>query len=442
MAFNLWSWVGQKILDNMPAVESARVEKIKVSRNYSAGYHKPQLTIRHGQANDNVTLNFIGVICQRSVSALFGKGFDLDWQDNGESEQAVYINQVFKENKEEILFHRAGLVGAEVGTICIKIVPVEGDSPRLVLLNPEWVFIETKPDDFESILRYTIMYTIGESAYKQTIEPNDGGGSWVVKDWEMSNTTQNKWTLKLETVWPYEFPPILNWQNLPSSNDIYGMPDITEDVIALQDRVNFVASNISKIIRYHAHPKTWGSGFVNSSQTSWGADEMITLPTTGANIQNLEMQSDLASSERYLLDLRQAMFDITRTVDLDSISDKVGSLTNFGLRVLYQDFLQKTDTKRELYGDAIEELCRRLQILAGYEPLEVEVLWPEILPINKTETITAVEKSLALGILSKESSANLLGYDWEKERQRLEDEVALGDNLGAALLRGFNRGEA
>lgn len=438
---SFWSWVANQIYQYLPEIEQERVTTIKRKRNYSAGKHKNQLTVKPGQADDNVTLNFIGVICQRSVSALFGKGFSLDWQDNGESEQAAYIQDVFDANKEESLFHRAGMVGAETGTPCIKILPTDG-LPRLVALNPEWVFIDTKPDDFETVIRYTIQYSIGEAAYKQTIEPNETGTAWIVKDWEMSNGTSNKWTLKQETAWPYPFPPVLHWQNLPSANDVYGLPDITDDVIALQDRVNFVASNISKIIRYHAHPKTWASGFGNPGVASWGADEMITLPTAGATIQNLEMQSDLASSERYLLDLRQAMFDITRTVDLDSISDKVGSLTNFGLRVLYQDFLQKTDTKRELYGDAISELVRRLLIIAGYEPLDVEVIWPEILPINQVETIASVEKGIALGILSKESAANLLGYDWDKERMRLEDEAAMGDNIGAALLRAFNRGEA
>lgn len=438
-----WAWAASHIFQYLPEAEQQRITSIRRVRNYAAGVHKPQLTRKVGQADDNVTLNFIGVICQRSVSALFGNGFDLDWKDAGESEQAAYVTQVLKANHEEILFHRAGLVGAETGTICLKIVPT-ATLPRLVLLNPEWVTIETRPDDFETVTRYTIQYTIGEAAYKQTIEPDESGTAWIIRDWEYSAGTRNQWQMKQETTWPYDFPPILSWQNLPATNDVYGLPDITDDVIALQDRVNFVAGNISKIIRYHAHPKTWASGIIagkTPEKASWGADEMITAPA-GATIQNLEMQSDLASSQQYLLTLRQAMFDITRTVDLDSIADKVGSLTNFGLRVLYQDFLQKIETKRELYGDAIEELARRLQILAGYEPLEATVVWPEILPINKAETMQAVEKSIALGILSKETGAVEMGFDWEKERERLENEAALGDNIGAQLLRAFNRGQA
>lgn len=439
----LKEWVANWILSGLPQEEVERIERISKVRRYANGKHKAQLTVKPGQADDNITMNFIGVICQRAVSALFGNGFSLDFADLGESEQALYIKQVLDANHEEILFHRAALVGSEVGTIFLKIVPTDG-LPRLILLNPEWVTVDTLPDDFEKVTRYTVQYTIGEDARRQVSALQDNG-TWLVTDEVLNKSTQGKWTVTNAVQWPYDFPPILHWQNLPAANDCYGVPDITDDVIALQDRVNFVASNISKIIRYHAHPKTWGAGLPNpsaASKTSWGADEMVTFSDPNARIQNLEMQSDLASSERFLLDLRQAMFDLTRTVDLDSIADKVGSLTNFGLRVLYQDMLQKTATKRELYGDAIEELCRRLMILAGMDPIEVAVVWPEILPVNETETMAATEKALALGILSKQTAATENGYDWEKERQRIEDEAALGDNIGAQLLRAFNRGEA
>ena len=66
----------------------------------------------------------------------------------------------------------------------------------------------------------------------------------------------------------------------------------------------------------------------------------------GTDIYNVEMQSDLASSQTYLMTVRQGLFDITRTVDISSMNDKLGALTNFGLRVLYQDSLSKNETKK------------------------------------------------------------------------------------------------
>ena len=66
---------------------------------------------------------------------------------------------------------------------------------------------------------------------------------------------------------------------------------------------------------------------------------MVTTSDPNALIQNLEMQSDLNSSLNFIRYLRQALFDVSRAVDIDSMADKLGSLTNFGLRVLYQDAL-------------------------------------------------------------------------------------------------------
>lgn len=433
----VWRW----LLRGLSDVDIDRLERVVKVRRYANGAHNKQLAVKPGQADDNITLNFIGVICQRSVSALFGNGFNLDFQDMGESEQAIWLQSVLDANHEEILFHRAALSGAESGTIYLKIVPTVDDLPRLILLNPEWVRVETDPEDYEKVNKYIVEYAIGETGKRQTTARQDNG-LWLVTDEVAENSMGGKYKVVNQVEWPFDFPPILHWQNLPASNDIYGVPDITDDVLALQDRVNFTASNISKIIRNHAHPKAWTTGVpmgVSANRLSWGGDEMLNFPA-GATVANLEMQSDLASSERFLLDLRQAMFDITRTVDLDSISDKVGSLTNFGLRVLYQDMLQKTATKRELYGDAIEELCRRLWTISGMEPIPVQVIWPEILPVNEVETMTATEKALALGILSKQTASTNNGYDWEQERERIEAEASMQDNVGAALLRAFNQG--
>jgi hypothetical protein len=73
---------------------------------------------------------------------------------------------------------------------------------------------------------------------------------------------------------------------------------------------------------------------------------------------NSKPLGDLASSQQFLLTLRQSLFDITQTVDISSMTDKLGALTNFGLRVLYADALAKLEQKRRLYGDALLDINR------------------------------------------------------------------------------------
>src|SRR5690606_34619066 len=95
-------------------------------------------------------------------------------------------------------------------------------------------------------------------------------------------------------VWPWEWPPIIDCQNLPQANEYYGRSDIQEHVVNLQKSLNFVVSNLQRIIKFHAHPKTWGQGF-KPGELKMGVDETIVLPN-GATLQNLEMLSDLTSS--------------------------------------------------------------------------------------------------------------------------------------------------
>jgi len=274
---------------------------------------------------------------------------------------------------------------------------------------------------------------------------NDAGETtgWLVTDYISSGYTQGKWEIMMEPQeWDFTFPPIIHWQNIPNPDDCYGMPDIDSNVIQLQDRINFIASNLSKIIRYHAHPKTWIRGGNLGNNAKWGADEVIGLQGENAVIANLEMQSDLTGSMEYMRMLRQTLFDLTQTVDLDSVSDKLGALTNFGLRVLYLDAMSKLAAKHEVWGEALTELNSRLLQIGGVTPTDGgEVKWPDVLPVNEAESMQADKFDLDYKLASKQTISERRGYVWEDEDELMQQEQASGDNVGAQILRAFNQGQ-
>jgi len=425
-------------------------DKIELARDYRTGMQRPQIRIKPMQADDNVIINLCGLVADRAVSALFGKGFEISYPGEGDSSTpGKYLEAQLDANNQEVLFHRIALYGVEGGTCYIKFVPGV-DYTRLIAVDPAWVTMETDPDDYEKVILYTIAYKTGsgdnEVARRQVIKYNPETGGWIVEDYKADAASHGKFYLVASNDWPLGFPPILHWQNLPASG-AYGTPDLTGDVIQLQDRINFLASNINRIIRYHAHPLRYISGSGNFERISLGPDEIVKMGS-GDSVQQLEMQSDLASSLRYLEMLRQALMDTTRTVDISSMADKLGSLTNFGLRVLYRDALAKIETKRELYGDAIIEMLRRLLIIGGISDAQatayvsdIQIVWPEVLDADEREQVAALQTDINLGILSKQTAAQLRGYDWDTEKERLAEEAAAGDNVGAAILRAFNQGQ-
>ena len=415
-----------------------RVDYIMDRREYRLGMQKEFIKVRPNQADDNMTMNFIGLIIERSVSLLFGKGIAFEF---GEDEAAQdMVDEVWQANDQNILLHRLGVFGADGGMCFVKVVPREGEPLRLVALDPSLMDIHTDPDDWEKVTAYIIQYKTmrdgKEIGKREVTELDESGLTWTITNFE---TTGGKWyQVGAPVVWEYDFPPITHWQNMPNVMDAWGMPDITNDVMRLQDRINFVSSNISKIIRLYAHPPRWGKGLGNANQITMGPDDMIVVGENG-EINQLEPIGDMSASLAFLNLLRQSLMDITRTVDISSLHDKIGALTNFGLRVLYQDALQKLGTKRELYEEGFQELNRRILALNGMEDVpECKVMWPEPMPENEPEEAAAIEVDMRLGLLSKQTASEIRGYKWDDEMTRMEEEKALGDTLGANLLRAFD----
>jgi hypothetical protein len=307
--------------------------------------------------------------------------------------------------------------------------------------------MDTNPEDFEQVIRYTIRFnTIGfdgkELSRKQIHEYQDVSSDWLIVDYQLSSATGGRWEETNREIWGYTFPQIVHFQNLPSADSVYGIPDLTEDLMRLQDKLNFVASNINKIIRLYAHPKSlaYGIGSDQKDVIDTSAGEMILANSPEAWWKNIEMQSDLASSSGYFTTLRQAFFDVSRTVDIDSVADKLGALTNFGLKVLYQDAINKIETKRQLYGDALLEINRRLLVINGMPDDPGEIIWHDAIPENGAEVSNELKIDIEMGILSKQTAADTKGYDWQQEQDRISEQQTQEGNVGTEILKLFDRG--
>ena len=430
------------------AQQERQSREIDRARDYREGKQKRQIKQRFGGPDDNLIDNKISLIVDRQISLLFGKGVTFQFPDGMDAEKE-YLDSVWDANKQEILLHQVAEDGCIAGTCYVKIVPdgITHDNqvlPRLMALDPAWMSVVTDPTDWATVVSYVITFDvyIGDKKVTRRQIIAKAEGYWTITDME---ERRGKWEqLNPPVLWEFGFPPIIHWQNLPARS-AYGRPDITNDLIDLQDHYNFAISNRSKILRNHAHPKTIASGVsksqINDGKVEIGPDEMFCIPT-GATIANLEMNSDLSAAQAFSRELRQAIFDNTRTVDLDSLQDKLGSLTNFGLRVLYQDTLSKVATKQELYGDALIELNHRLLILSGRTGNTDggEVVWPDVLPVNQVEKMQATLGALGAGLVSKETAATELGYTYADEEPKIANDKTGETNIGTVLMKAFDRG--
>ena len=474
-------WLKNKVVGwlegEFSSTYSARAKNLLERRGYRYGVQQRFLKPTREGFDDNIVANFLGLALDRAISLLFGKEVEFEWGEDASDEAVEYIHGIWEANNKPILLHKLAMYGGEAGTVFVKLVPDEERVWRIVAQDPIFKDILTDPDDDEKIIRYTTQYkttdldgnevakrewiTIGNYVTTETTDmqgnatlgiqqgdPDVIPPNWLIQNFILSRDTGGKWKLESQEIWPYALPPIIHWQNLPMVGSTWGMPDIPDDVIEMQDKSNFALSNNNRILRLFAHPFRWSRFFGGSRNTGRnegetdldvGPNKMPNASNEKAEIFQLPPVGDLPGATGHAQNLRQIIFDITRNSDIASMKDKVGALTNFGLRILFFDALNKLDTKRNLYGWGLREINRRLFIFSGAEPVECKVIWEDPLPVDETALRQNAQTDLSMGIVSRETISKRLGYNWDDEKKLLAAQQTESDNVGAMLLRAFDR---
>ena len=409
-----------------------RANLMELEWAYYYGEHRRQLKVREGQPDDNVIINVCGKLIDQAVNMLFGDGVTFQLDENDTTPQEEALDDILQANRRKMLFHDVALNGHVTGHPAIKLVPQEGAPTRIINLNPSILSVFWDVGDLEKVLGYVLSWNADA---RQDIVLD--GDSWLIRDYEKDR--RNQWALIDENRWEWPWAPVLDWKNRPAPNRYYGRSDLAH--ADLNDRINFVASNTNRIIKYHAHPKTIGLGMESTDVEPTSVDGLWTISNEAASVFNLEMMGDLKSSMAFLDMLRAEFYSEGGGVDLASMQDKIGQITNFGLRVLYKDALSKLELRRLLYGEALAEMARRLLAIEGMgEDNKPVVHWPDPLPENTVETVEALTQETALGVVSKQTVAADLGRDWEVEQARMREEGEADNDLGTALLRAFEQG--
>jgi hypothetical protein len=355
------------------------------------------------------------------VSFLFGQDVSFELVEGERTEAEEWLDACWAANRKLTLLQKLALSGAVAGHAFLKIILEPGRTdPRLVVLDPATVVVTVAPDDHERVLSYRIQFPTIDAetgrpvVLRQTIVAD--GTRWVIRDEKAFSG--DRWQVVAETAWPYEFAPIIDCQNLPNPHDYWGVSDLEEDVLRLNDAINFLLSNLVRIVRYHAHPKTWGRGF-RAEQLDLSVDETIVLPSPDAELRNLEMQSDLGSSIQLYLRLREAFHEIARVPEIATGRvEGVGSLSGVALQILYQPLVEKTQTKRRLYGDLLVETNRRLLAIGGFgDDLMTTLHWPELIPGDPEAEAKTLVLWQQLGV-SQDTILRRLGLDPATEREK------------------------
>jgi hypothetical protein len=330
------------------------------------------------------------------------------------------------------------LSGFLAGHSFVKLYRTDAEQVEAALLDPRMVTVFWDANNVKRALWYRIEWLVtADTRRRQDIVPNalfdpartipgvvtpalaDG---WQIIEYEQKKNATG-WALVGQDDWPLELGPLVEWKNAQRPHQYYGRSDFRR---RLNDNINFVASNTAKIIKHHAGPQTIVTGG-KLPDDDLGPGTVVELDNPDAKVYNLEMQSDLASSLAFLDKLEARFFSEMKVVDLTNIKDKLGQITNFGVRMLFVKMVNNLERRRSLYGRGVRDISLRALALLGQPVADVTADWPEMLPVNRVELLAALEKEKALGLLSKQTASEDLGRDFEQEQERLDEEGAKED---------------
>lgn len=445
----MMAWAGQSQPDSihspfsvyfgMEEAEKKRVEKYQLLRAYYEGRHRAILkkkTNKDGTViDDNVIINVSRRVVNKGASFLFGKPLQWELQEGDQTPEELLLDDIWRSDQwRQAFLQELAISGGTCGIAYVQIVPRDGELPKLLNLDPAIVFPRTNPADIDEMWAYEMRWKEGRDVLRTVHSLRDSGDSW--ETWT-ERLQRGRWVMEQEPeVWPWPWPMIVQNKNLPNPNEFFGLSDL-EDA-DLNDAINETASNIKRITRIFAHPVMWGHGF-NLDEID--PSKMLMSQNPNANLSALELGRDLQSSQDYLKFLRTMYAEITQVPENDPDRMTMGAQSGFALRILFGDLLDKTYTKRNLYGATIVELNRRLLEMMGKGPDNICTLhWEDPLPADESSEMTADKFDLEAGLASVETMQRKRGYDPETEAERIAAQKVQNGTIGEALLAAFERG--
>lgn len=446
-------------LNEYDRCESERVKQMREAMAAYSGDLPSQLTATKSDPNarDNVKLNFARSIVDVGVDYLFGDEVCIEIEKEAEDDQASvsdprdeWLDKAWDANRGQMLLKMMAIYGGIFGDVYVKMMaPAErGGYPRLVLWEPDQVRVFWDPADYQNVVAYVReWHGVDHStqqrtpvAFRQFVEKNETG-RWQVRDMQ-SRGDRAGWVQTGLDVWPWEFCPLFHCQNLPGPGSVYGTSDLEGDVVGINLSMNFVLSNLQRIIRMSAHPQPVGKGF-DAAKLDLEPGKLIGLPSKDSSIEYLEATTNGGMSLEQYARLKEAFHQIARVPEVATGKvDGIGALSGVALQILCQPLVQKTKTKRLLYGEMLEAISRGMLEVGGMaleQDVEIELRWPNILPVDdKSEAETAVIHE-TLGV-SKDTLLTRLGYDPEAEAKKKDEERQRSmSTVGSAMLQ-FGRG--
>lgn len=444
--------IGQLIsAGNLTNEETLFLKRVKEAWNFYEGYHWEGMD---DLDSPQVTFNYCRPFVNKFVSFEFGKGFsietpveieqdevtvndpkldmvlgdELDGSDDEviqrEKTESDFLNDVWKDNKKDILCIEIGQTKSITGEAWVKVQfedPEDLNDPfekypngriRLSVVPTQFVFPRFNDHDKDKLEHLLIMYPIRTEKETGILFKRTSTTTIIYKEfWTNSGIVVYEGDKEVDRMEnPYGFIPFVQIKNFPVAGRTRGVGDL-DDVIPLNVELNTKKSDISEVIDYHSAPITlvYGAKIGNLEK---GANKVWGGLPKDAKVENLGLQGDLTASANYIAETKTAMCEIAGIPEtVLGGASAISNTSGVALQYINLPLIERTRIKRNCSTAGLKTVNEYILFIAMYhglieKPEDIsmrdfvsnEVTLPDTLPKDELMELQKIQQEMTLGI--------------------------------------------
>ena len=417
------------------AADAARVAGYRAYLDFYNGYHWDGLP---APQEKRLTFNYARAVVNKAASYLMGKGvqFAVDAPDGSGDEGAraaqhaeALLQVCMERNSLALVDLDTAVDSAALGDGAFKVTwDPDAQAPNVSAVDPATLHCERQGDDYRRVAGNPLVTSPATSHRSPA-------------------TIVEEWTPTTLTVWrdggeanrmpnPYGFIPYVVFPNLRVPKEPWGQSDLV-DIMAVNRDLNARLSILSHILEVSGNPIAVLENVTDSTGIKVGPGRLWELPKDArAYLLDLLSGGGVGLHIEYINLLYRTLHDLAE-MPRTAFGDGSGTAkSGVALEIEMQPMLQKVARKRSIWTVALQERSRMVlsmhaqhgdemaaRVIAPNAGYSLRVVWPPILPSDRTELVQQEAALVGAGIHSRRRAMDTLGEgDSEMEWKRVLEE--------------------
>ena len=415
--------------------------RLAAYRTYLDFYNGHQWDTLPAPNEKRLTFNYARIFVHKAASYLMGAGvsYAVDPPSGSGAEGAAaarhaeaLLQACHERNSLALLDLDTAVDSAVLGDGAFKVTwDAAAGAPSVAAVDPATLQCEREPGDYRTLRKVTQSYALPPA-------PGSNSGPVAVTEVWTASTLEvlRSGEVERRVPNPYGFIPYVVFPNLRVPKEPWGQSDLV-DLLAVNRELNSRLSVLAHILEVSGNPIAVLENVTDSTGIKVGPGRLWELPKDArAYLLDLLSGGGVQLHIEYVNLLYRAMHDIAE-MPRTAFGDGEGTArSGVALEVELQPMLQKIARKRAIWTVALGERARmvlRLHALHGDEQAAsaanhagvyaVRVVWPPILPSDRTELVQQETALVQAGIHSHRRAMDLLGEgDADAEWSRVLEE--------------------